>query len=44
MFLVDLTIQFMMPGGFVKDYAMIGELMSHDYYSIQKDTILTSDK
>lgn len=27
-----------------QDYAMIGELMRHDYYAIHNDTVLTPDK
>ncbi|RSH87242.1 hypothetical protein EHS25_003151 [Saitozyma podzolica] len=37
-------IEIMYPGGFAKDYAMIGELMRHDYYAIHNDTVLTPDK
>ncbi|WVQ80732.1 hypothetical protein IAT38_002837 [Cryptococcus sp. DSM 104549] len=38
------VLEFMMPGGFARDYATTAELMRHDYYSIHKDTVFTKDK
>nr|XP_031863347.1 uncharacterized protein CI109_001222 [Kwoniella shandongensis]KAA5530419.1 hypothetical protein CI109_001222 [Kwoniella shandongensis] len=38
------VLEFMMPGGFARDYATVAELMRHDYYSIHKDEVFTQDK
>ncbi|KAK4690019.1 hypothetical protein P7C73_g82, partial [Tremellales sp. Uapishka_1] len=38
------VLEFMFPGGFARDYAMIAELMRHDYYAIHNDTVFTEDK
>ncbi|KAK8864481.1 hypothetical protein IAR55_001731 [Kwoniella newhampshirensis] len=38
------VLEFMMPGGFARDYATVAELMRHDYYSIHKNEVFTQDK
>lgn len=34
----------MMPDSFLRDYSILAELMSHEYYAVHNDTYLPRDK
>ncbi|KAK4687906.1 hypothetical protein P7C73_g2203, partial [Tremellales sp. Uapishka_1] len=38
------VVEIMNVGGFARDYAMLAELMSHDYYAIHKNVVFPREK
>ncbi|RSH87846.1 uncharacterized protein EHS24_000364 [Apiotrichum porosum] len=38
------VLEIMMPDSFLRDYSILAELMSHEYYAVHNDTYLPRDK